>query len=154
MYRIHLVLHISTFFPFLFPRLNRGMYGDVSHLVYLCPEEVIMGCGMHCKWEILSSCKRHEASECVELVLKKEQKTDVLLSGTCWRILVSFPFSREVQTSAQSCSTQKISVLSVCGKCLLYMLYNVLGGGAGGGCRGKGRLLSCCHCYCGPDKKH
>lgn len=30
-----------------------------------------MGSGMHRKWEILSSYERHEASECVELVLKK-----------------------------------------------------------------------------------
>lgn len=78
MYRIHLVLHISTFSSFLFPRLNRGMCGNMSRLVYLCPEEVIMGSWMHRKWEILSSCERSKASECVELKKGTEE----------WRLIV------------------------------------------------------------------
>lgn len=103
MYRIHLVLHISTFFPSLFPKIKQGNVREcVSFGLYWAP-------GCIANERFVSSCECHEASECVELVfffLNKRTK----VTCYCQELL----FIREVQSSAHSRSTQNISVLSVC----------------------------------------
>lgn len=140
MYRTHLILHISIFFLFLFHRL--GMYGECVSFGLPLPRRGIMGSGIHRKWEILSSCERHKASECEELVLKKKDIRSFLL-GTCQRILVSFYFHpRSANLCTIPSNSKYICAVSmwIVLPCLLYILYNVLGGG----CRGKG---ACCAAY-------
>lgn len=161
MYRIHLVLHISTFFPFLFPRLNGGYVQECVSFGLPLPRRGNNGLqdAPQMRDFILLWNTMRQASVCWTCFKKrtKDRRLIVanLLENSCF---FSFhPQSANLCTillnSEYICAVSLWIVLL----CLLCMLYNVLGGGGGGGCRGKGCLLlclPCCHCDCGPDTQH
>ncbi len=104
----------------------------VQKCVLLGPEEVIRSPGCSANERCFPPRGKRLRWTCFK------KRTNDVLSGTCWRILVLLSsFIQEMQTDAQSCSAPNKSVLSVCGVCCcVYVL--------AGGCRGKGACCSSC----------
>lgn len=84
-------------------RLNRGLYGNVSHLVYTGLQDASQ---MRDLYRLVNATRRASVLNLFFFFLNKRTK----VTCYCQELL----FIREVQSSAHSRSTQNISVLSVC----------------------------------------